>query len=35
MNFCAWHDFQSIEASNLKLHTQTDHIKDKCSVQET
>ena len=35
MNFCLEHNFQSIEASNFKLHIQIDHIKDKCSVQET
>ena len=34
MNFCPGHNFQSIEASNFKLHTQIDHIKDKCIVQE-
>ena len=34
MNFCLSHNFQSIEASNFKLHTQIDHIKEKCSVQE-
>ena len=34
MNFCPGHNFQSIEASNLKLHTQIDYFKDKGSVQE-
>ena len=34
MNFCPGHNFKSIEASNFKLHTQIDDIKDKCSVQE-
>ena len=28
MNFCLGHNFQSIEGSNFKLHTQIDHIKD-------
>ena len=31
MSFCLGHNFQSIEASNLKLHTLIDHIMDKCS----
>ena len=35
MDFCLGHNFQSIEASNFKLHTQIDHIKDKRSVQES
>ena len=34
MNFCPGHNFKSIEASNFRLQTQIDHIKDKCSVQE-
>ena len=29
MNFCPGHNSQSIEASNFKLDTQIDHIKDK------
>ena len=29
------HNFQSKEASNFKLTTQIDHIKEKCSVQES
>ena len=28
------HNFQSIEAINLKVHILIDHIKEKCSVQE-
>ena len=34
MNFCQGHNFQSIEASNFKFHTQIDHITDKCIVQK-
>ena len=34
MNFGLGHNFQSIQASNFKLHAQIDHIKDKYSVQE-
>ena len=34
MSFCPGHNFQSIEASNFKLHIQINHIKEKCSVQE-
>ena len=34
MNFSLGHNFQSIEASNFKLHTQTELIKEKCSVQD-
>ena len=30
--FLSGHNFQSIEASNFKLHIQIDHIKGKCSV---
>ena len=31
---CQGHNFESIKASNFKLHTQTGHIVEKCSVQE-
>ena len=34
MNFCLGHNFQSIEASNFRLHTQIDHIEEKYKVQE-
>ena len=34
MDFCPGHNFQSIEASNFKLHPQIDRNKEKCSVQE-
>ena len=34
MNVYPGHNFQSIQASNFKLHTRIDHIKDKSSVQE-
>ena len=34
MNFRLGHNFQNIEASNFKFHTQIDHIKDKHIVQE-
>ena len=32
---CLGHNFKSITASNFKLHTQIDHIVEKCSVQES
>ena len=35
MNVVRGINFQSIKASNFKLHTQIDQIKDKYSVQES
>ena len=32
IDFSQGHNFQSIETSNFKLHTQIDHIKDKCII---
>ena len=33
-DFMCWMKFQSIEASNFKLHIQIDHRKEKCTMRE-